>query len=393
MSARGRRTVLAVAVLVLLGLVALAVPALRGIGNDPDGTGTAAAHDDASAPTAERCDVDGDHPGPLLDLGVNTDTGDAADPSLSTAEVRRLVGVAARAGADVVSTTVSWRTVQPRRGATPDWTGLDRVLDAAEARDLQVRVRLIHTPAWALDAASRRATDGSMWTPPRTDAELDRWKAFVEDVLTHLDGRAAYVETWSEPDNADRWATGPNAAAFGALLRATAAARDAVGDSTTMLVSGGLDGNDIGFAQELVDYLGGTSLLPFDLVGVDPYTDLDPAAAPGEPGDDGRLDAFAGYQQVADVTGTGVYVSEVGWSTDDVSRATRATYATTVLEVATCTTDVEALSWYHLHVTPYDPAAYALLTADGRIGPTYAALRAWTETRAAVGATSRDGSS
>ena len=79
-----------------------------------------------------------------------------------------------------------------------------------------------------------------------------------------------------------------------------------------------------------------------------------------------------------------IYVTLFGYSTvgndenPGVDDATRATYLTSALELATCRPYVEAFSWYALHPNPWDAAEWTLVDARGNESTTYDALVAWS---------------
>lgn len=387
----GRANVLVVgAAVVLLALVTLAgvvlvtrdTPAGRGAG-----AGGSPVTDTVSCqPTAER-------PGPLIDLGVQAAIGEDEAILLPPRTVRRLVRLADQAGASVISTAASWRDIRPREGRPYNFSGLDRVIDAARERDLMVRLQVVGTPDWALDGGAA----GSQWRPPLSDAELDRWSSWVRDLMNHVDGRVEWVEVWSEPNNDEFWATGPDPEAYTRLLTRTHTAVKDV-DPTVQVVTGGVSGNDIGFIEAMYDELpgGGSGRQPFDAVGVHPFTgDLTPEqVAPGrryEREPFGLYDEnFVGFRAIHTLMterGDGdlpIYISEFGYSTTEdrgseaVPDGLRATYLTEAFEAATCSPYVSVFSWYYLHPTPFDPASWTLLDRQLRPNKTYAALRAWS---------------
>jgi hypothetical protein len=87
----------------------------------------------------------------------------------------------------------------------------------------------------------------------------------------HFGPRVAAWELWNEPDLPQFWAPGPNAAAYGRLLRASAAALRTAHPSATIL-SGGLapaQGGDLTFLTSLLD---GGGLGPVDGVAMHPYS-------------------------------------------------------------------------------------------------------------------------
>lgn len=341
----------------------------------------------ACSPTAAR-------PGPLVDLGIQAATGRPRHPLLSKARINRLAGLAQAAGASVISTSANWANLRPSAGGRYDFTGLDRVVAAADRAGLQVRVQLTGMPVWAQDTPG-----GSENQPPLTARELTRWRRYTTDVMTHLRGKVAYLEVWNEPDGEQYWPTGPDPLTFARLLRTTydAAVR---ADPDVQVVTGGLSGNDIGYLEQLYDALddlgSGPGKRPFDLVGVHPFAGSSPPGevAPGREYDRQPFGAydenFVGYRQLHETMAQhgdgdlGIYIGEFGYSTvaehgagavpDDV----RASYLTDAFQATTCTPYVAALSWYYLHPTPWDPAPWTLVDARLRPNLTYRALQEWT---------------
>ncbi len=120
---RGRASWSLVAMLLISGVLAVGlVVGLAVIGREPQDRGP----DDVTG--TAQCVPSPDKPGPALDLTVKVDTGDPARPFRSVEEVGRLVAAADEAGADIISTSLSWRTAQRRRavpttsGASTGWS-------------------------------------------------------------------------------------------------------------------------------------------------------------------------------------------------------------------------------------------------------------------------------
>ena len=113
--------------------------------------------------------------GPKIDLNVQSATGDPARPIRTYDEVRGLVELAKDAGAQVISTTASFRAMQPVEGGPIRFGCMDRTIAAARvgrARGAAAARRRCRD--WALDEPA-----GTPRQPPRTDAELAAWADFV----------------------------------------------------------------------------------------------------------------------------------------------------------------------------------------------------------------------
>ena len=352
---------------------------------------TTASGEPTSSQDADDCFETGE--APLIDLGVQAATGNPAHPQRTHEEVGELVTLAKVAGAQVISTTASFRALQPLEPVPYRFDGMDRVIAAARDAGLQVRLRLMTMPRWALDEPN-----GSIRQPPRTDAELARWAGFVRDVMQHVDGKVDFVEVWNEPNAQKYWTTGPDPVEFTRLLATTFAVVNEVSPET-QVVSGGLNGNDIGFLErmyEAVDTIG-LEVTPFDQLGVHPFAgaaapdEVDPAGI-YERDPYGLFDAnYTGFEGLHDVMaehGDGdilVDITQFGDSTagsretERVSDETRADYLGTAYEIATCTGYVSGLSWYALYPTPWYPPPWTLLDARNKPNLTYAALQEWAD--------------
>ena len=212
--------------------------------------------------TAASCPpADEPPPGPLLDQGVE------GGPD----EVREQLARGAEAGASIASFTVSWADLRPRRSEPYDWSRLDPTVDLARAAGMRIRLRVLGTPGWATTGAGAGAGGSGAARPPLTPHELASWSAFVADLLRHLGGRVDYLEVWNEPNDRASWSTGPDAAAYAALLRAT---YDVVqrADPDVVVVSGALRGVDLAYLAQVYDALEASGGRPaFDMVGLHPF--------------------------------------------------------------------------------------------------------------------------
>jgi len=370
--------------------------ATRGGSGTPGSSASGLPEPGAPVPT---CAPSKTEPGPKIDLNVQSATGDPGHPIRSFDDVRQLVGLAKDAGATVISTTSSFRTMQPSPGEPIDFNYIDRTIGAARSAGLAVRLQLLGMPDWALDDPQYSRQ------PPRSEAELAAWTDFVTKVMRHVDGKVDYLEVWNEPNESKWWPTGPDPVEFARLLNLTYTAVHTV-SPTTQVISGGLASNDIGYLDKVYkafDKLG-LKASPFDLVGAHPFSgdhapdSVDPAKRyDREPF--GLYDEnFTGFMGLHDVMAEHgdkelpIYITQFGYSTragtgrKAVPDELRAQYLTQAFKQVTCVTYVPVMSWYALHPTPWDPQEYTLLDRRNRPNLTYEALAAWGRKVAEAGA-------
>ncbi len=362
-------------------------------GDDSTGISTSEANGllEPGAPVP-TCEPTASKPGPQIDLNVQSATGDPARPIRTFDEVRQLVGLARAAGAEVISTTSSFRTMQPREDVPIQFEYIDRTIGAARSAGLQVRLQLVGMPDWALDEPEHERQ------APRSEAELETWAAFVTKVMRHVNGKVDYLEVWNEPNENKWWPTGPDPLEFARLLDVTYTAVHTVSPQTKV-VSGGLASNDIGYLKWVYkgfDQLG-LKASPFDMVGAHPFAG-DHAPDSVDPGKRyernpfGLYDEnFTGFMGLHDVMARHgdedlpIYITQFGYSTrsgkgrEAVPDELRAQYLTQSLKQATCVPYVPIFSWYALHPTPWDPQEYTLLDKQLRPTRTYEALVAWSQ--------------
>ena len=345
------------------------------------------------------CEPSASYRGPKIDLNVQSATGDPAQPIRSYQSVEHLVDLAKDAGAKVISTSTSFKTMQPFPKKAMRFTYIDRTIRAAHAAGLQVRLQVMGMPRWGLDEPAYPSQ------PPRSDAELQVWSELVTRLMQHVQGRIDYLEVWNEPNNPNWWPTGPDPEEFAHLLGVTYTAVHAV-SPTTQVVSGGLAGNDIGYLERVYQAFGdlGYQTTPFDMLGSHPFAgdhapdSVDPAKRyERKPFGlyDENFSGFMGLHAVMADHGDEakpVYISQFGYSTraakgrKAVPDRLRADYLTQALKQTTCVHYVPVFSWYALHPTPWDPQEYTLLDKQGRPNQTYQALAAWGRQVAEAGA-------
>lgn len=168
------------------------------------------------------------------------------------------------AGGTWLRVPFNWGIIEERKGE-PDWTALDRVVAAADARDLHILGVISYAPQWA--RTSRIPT-----APPDRPADFGR---FAGQVARRYAASVNTWEIWNEPNIRVGFGGRVDVEAYVALLKAAYAAIKKVqprGSST--VVSGGLNrgpdatGGLIAYVKQM--YRAGAQDF-FDAVGIHPY--------------------------------------------------------------------------------------------------------------------------
>jgi hypothetical protein len=133
------------------------------------------------------------------------------------------------AGARWLRIDINWAQVQASGPASYDWSAIDAVVAAAEARGMHVLGVIVYTPAWA-----RPAGTNASYAPPR-----DAYAAFAGAAAAHYGALGVHAfELWNEENNRDAWSPAPDPAAYAALLRAAYPAIKQADPGATVLVGG-----------------------------------------------------------------------------------------------------------------------------------------------------------
>jgi hypothetical protein len=231
---------------------------------------------------------------PATGAGIGARAGFSPGGSIfneTDAELARTLDAMAATGAEWVRFDFPWASVEPNApvldGASPttprsfEWSGVDRLVDAAHARGLKVIALPYLTPSWARPAGTNEKQ------PPD---DIGLYASFVEAAVRRYAPKGVKVwEIWNEPNLSNFWSPKPDPLRYTTLLKAAAGAVRSVDPGAT-IVLGGLspavdasDGNQISpktFLQRVYALGGGPS---FDAVGMHPYSypalPLDPTSA------------------------------------------------------------------------------------------------------------------
>ncbi|HVO81100.1 MAG TPA: cellulase family glycosylhydrolase [Terriglobales bacterium] len=153
-----------------------------------------------------------------------------------------------------------WFQINGRPGQQYNWTALDRFLDLAEKRDVQVMFTVGHTPRWAssdpydMDCAPSLRPGGC--DPPKDlkrdgSGSDDYFRDFIKALARHAKGRIQDWEMWNEPGGRRQW-TGT----MKQLVRMTKDMHDIVKqvDPSALIVSPAYTGVGRDMASSLHDF-------------------------------------------------------------------------------------------------------------------------------------------
>jgi hypothetical protein len=328
---------------------------------------------------------------PVKDLGMQP-------LSLTLAQQISLLNLAKQAGVGVINTGVSWATAEPDGSqlSSTVWRTLTQFVADVRVRGMAVRLQLYGLPQWARDPGDPDNSTAP-WQAPQGRAELGRWAAWINTVVKHFGTTVSFYEIWNEENTQMFWTQGPSPMTYAALLACSYVAAKRA-NPRSVIITGGLSTNDVGYLQHLYSALDAYPHASafhdfFDLLGVHPYSGgRSPAVnssrwtVPSTWGtDDTNFLGFVELHSVMAAHGQGykqIYLGEygapvTGYGADtatgftQISEATRSAYVTLAYRLAASQPYVVALSWYAFYPDRFDPPAWALVrNPDGSLDAT-----------------------
>jgi Cellulase (glycosyl hydrolase family 5) len=293
------------------------------------------------------------------------------------------VAVVKSLGVHWVRVFATWPDLEPQPGVfASNWLYYYEKLFRSLPSGTKVIVDVVDTPSWETGS-------GNEHQPP---ANPQDYAAFLASLAGRWGSRVSAFEIWNEENTSAWWPTGPQPAAYAALLKATYPAVKAVDPSATVLL-GGLAGNDYQFLEGV--YQAGAKGY-FDAVAV--HTDtacdvLSPYDFLRESDDRMIADSFLAYREVhavmlANGDNKPIWMTELSWRTTEatcpegafagqkpegVSDAQQALYLSQAYHCLAHNPYVPVALWFPLE----DEGAVlsGLLRADGSHKPSYAAMR------------------
>lgn len=254
------------------------------------------------------------------------------------------------AGMNYVRFDLSWKNSEPVKGQYRYLDKLDKVIHEVRARGFKLTITIIETPAWANGGKGTFA-------PPTYVADYARFAGVIAKKNAWRSGMT--YEIWNEPNDIHFWTTGVSVAKYTAMLKASYKTIKAA-DSDATVLAGSILSNDIKFLHGIYANGGGSS---FTGLAIHPYTN---GRAPGDTTNAWFSFKTSVSQFKKEMANHGqskpIWITEMGWSTAQVSDATRATYYKQAVAIAKNWTGVKAMAAYTLHQSQFP--AYGLLKKD-----------------------------
>ncbi|MBJ7289616.1 beta-galactosidase [Williamsia sp.] len=232
-------------------------------------------------------------------------------------------------GVQNVRIAIPWATTEPFDGYY-DWTAVDNMVNAADARGMGVLGVVTTTPAWARGAGS------GVYAPPTNAAD---YGAFMGAVASRYGQKMSDYEVWNEPNAVLGYQPAPDPAGYTALLKAAYPAIKAANPSATVIGGvlgsvvtwGNLTLNPVDFVQQMyADGAGGY----FDALSFHPYQ-YTTKFSQGAPLPDSPLNQVNAIHQLMATNGDGgkqIWSSEYGLPTGVVGAQQQADYISDFLD-------------------------------------------------------------
>jgi len=286
---------------------------------------------------------------------------DTAQATLDTERART-------GGLESVRFDVQWDRLEPNaKGGwnTPYLTQVDEALSAVTSRGLRPLLVVIGTPAWARGGAGTRVT------PPTKVEDYADTLAFLAQRYASKSGLA--IEVWNEPNQVSFWNTpsGPDPLVYARMLKAAYARIKAVAPAVTV-VGGSIAYNDPFYLQSL--YAFGGIAGSYDAISLHPYAG---ANAPDATSDSYRSFKLAIEETIKTMGQYGasdkpIWITEMGWSTNNVSESLRTTYLRRAVEMARAWPQVAQFQVYNQNQTD-DRPDMGMFTTEGAPTASWAA--------------------
>ena len=280
----------------------------------------------------------------------------AADPALpyginAHLPSSALLDLVAEAGIAWIRVDFNWDTIEPERGVY-DWIITDAVVSEAGARGLNIYATLAYSPGWANGGQHRN-------TPPVDPYD---WYAFVHTVASRYRGSVRHWGMWNEPNFKHFWSGSPEQYINSILEEGARAVRDADPDGLVL-------GPELAMEDDWATWL--YTILErgahaIDIVTQHSYQDTGHQVLRRL---GGRVAPW-NWPTVRDVmrwTGTqdkGLWLTETGWNTAEVSEEEQAAYYEQVLVGVDRYDGLDKVFFYQLADEADSPDQWGILRSD-----------------------------
>jgi len=132
---------------------------------------------------------------------------------ISDAEKQQTASAMSDAGAQWTRISIGWRNIEQSKGSYSSYYlgDEDRAVQDAHAAGMKIILDVVESPQWASGSTNKLA-------PPRNPQDLADFMSFIAN---RYRGQVQAYEIWNEENGTRFWPSGPNAAAYTALLKAT----------------------------------------------------------------------------------------------------------------------------------------------------------------------------
>lgn len=152
---------------------------------------------------------------------------DADTYGMSQADVDKTATKWTNIKAKTVRVMIPWAGVEPIRGGSLNWTNVDKVVNAAVAKNIPVMGFINSTPGWAV-APGGRPLSGR-------PADPQVYADFAAKVADRYEGKISAYEIWNEPNAVTFYTPAPDPAGYTDLLKAAYPKIKAADPSATVI--------------------------------------------------------------------------------------------------------------------------------------------------------------
>jgi hypothetical protein len=242
-----------------------------------------------------------------------------------------------RGGVDSTRVPIDWGAVQPSRGGSFDWSGVDGVVQKAANAGIEVLPFLNGAPAWAVPSVWVPGSNHTVKAPnhlPAAGSAAGAWSAFVKGAVARYGPNGSFwaenplvpkrpIRTWQiwNEENFKYFVAKPNPAEYGRLVKLSYTALKSA-DAGAQVVLGGMFSRPKGgkstkekpkrayFASDFLEEMYETTpgiKSKFNGVALHPYTGKYQELT-------GEIEEVRDVQKAHGDPGKGLWITELGWS-------------------------------------------------------------------------------